>query len=63
MKTSALIPDNLSVSKLLGLIFIPTTLLTSAYILVGQINLRKAFLPILIGTIWITSINIQRPSC
>lgn len=38
MKTSALIPDNLSVSKTLGLIYIPTTLLTSAYILVGQMQ-------------------------
>ncbi len=38
MKTSALIPDHLSVSKLLGLIFIPTTLLTIAYILIGQMQ-------------------------
>jgi len=38
MKTSALIPDQLSVSKLLGLIFIPTTLLTIAYILIGQMQ-------------------------
>jgi len=38
MKTSALIPDRLSVSKLLGLIFIPTSLLTIAYIVIGQMQ-------------------------
>lgn len=38
MKTTMQIADNLSVTKLLGLIFIPTTILTLAYIFIGQLQ-------------------------